>query len=157
MIDGHRAVKAVVAIHRDGISITGSLEDITLGAVTITRAQLDVFIGRTNPGTTSRVGGFSITGNVHFHGIDVSVSVQTLVEGGQVSWTVYGELDADLRLENLAPKVKGTFLDLSLTKVAFIASNVDSLEGVEEFNVFNYPIRRGLFTLPLSWLDVQEN
>ena len=146
-IDGHRAVQAAVAICRDGISITGSLKDITLGAITITKAQLDVFIGRTSPGTTSRAGGFSITGDVHFHGIDVSVSVLTLVEGGQVSWTVYGELDADLRLARLAPKVEGTFLDLSLRKVAFIASNVDSPAGVEGFNVFNYPIRRGLFTL----------
>jgi len=84
--------------------------------------------------------------------MDVSVSVHTLVEGGQVIWTVYGELDADLRLESLAPKVKGTFLDLSLRKVAFIASNVDSPAGAEEFNVFNYPVRRGLFTLSLACL-----
>ncbi|CUS15348.1 unnamed protein product [Tuber aestivum] len=143
-IDEHRAVKAVVTIHRDGITITGSLKDITFGAVTITKAELDVFIGRTNPGTTSRESGFSITGNVHFHDMDISVSVHTLFEGGQVNWTVYGELEADLELSRLAPKVEGTFLDLSLRKVAFIASNVDSPAGVEEFNVFNYPVRRGV-------------
>ncbi|KAG0131970.1 hypothetical protein HOY82DRAFT_669707 [Tuber indicum] len=143
-IDEHRAVKAVVAIHRDGIAITGSLKDIALGDIAITKAQLDVFIGRTNPGTSSRESGFSITGTVHFHGMDISVSVHTLFEGGQASWVVYGELDADLRLDRLAPKVKGSFLDLSLRKVAFIASNVDSPAGVEEFNVFNYPVRRGV-------------
>ncbi|KAG0633527.1 hypothetical protein HOY80DRAFT_1141374 [Tuber brumale] len=143
-IDEHRAVEAVVAIHRDGIAITGSLKDITLGDVTITKAQLDVFIGRTNPGTTSRESGFSITGTVHFHDMDISVSVHTMFEGGQVSWTVYGELDGDLRLDHLAPKVKGSFLDLSLRKVVFIASNVDSPAGVEGFNVFNYPVRRGV-------------
>ncbi|RPA89757.1 hypothetical protein L873DRAFT_1849165 [Choiromyces venosus 120613-1] len=150
-IDEHRAVKAVVAIYRDGIAITGSLKDITLGAVTITKVELDVFIGRTNPGTTSRASGFSITGNVRFHTMDISVSLHTLVEGGQVSWTVYGELDADLELSHLAPKVKGTFLDLSLRRVAFIASNVDSPAGVEEFNVFNYPVRRGLFYPPFVY------
>ncbi|PWW74494.1 hypothetical protein C7212DRAFT_364963 [Tuber magnatum] len=143
-IDEHRAVKAVIEIHRDGIAITGSLKDITLGVITITKAQLDVFIGRTSPGTTSRESGFSITGNVHFHDMDISVLVHTLFEGGQASWTVYGELDADLGLSRLAPNVKGTFLDLSLRKAVFIASNVDSPAGVEEFNVFNYPVRRGV-------------
>lgn len=141
-IDGHSSLKATLKIHRDGISITGSLGDIKLREVTVEKAELDVFIGRIEPNTTSRETGFEISGKVHFRDMVISVALYTTFEENQpIMWTVYGEIDADFRLNRLEPKVKGTFLDLSLRQVAFIVSNQDSPTG--DFNVFKYPIRRG--------------
>lgn len=149
-IDGHSSAQAKVDINRDGIEISGGMQNITIGQVTIEAAQLEVFIGRTNPGTTSRQSGFAITGSVNFHNIEISVALYTVFEEGQPpAWTVYGELDLDLQLSHLAPSVKGTFLDLSLRQVAFIASNQDSPSG--NFNVFNYPVRKGPLSIPTDY------
>lgn len=145
-IDGHRSIKATLRIHRDGISITGSVLDIHLGEIVVEQAELDIFIGRPDPNTTSRGSGFEINGKVKFRDMDISVSLYTTFEENQpVMWTVYGELDAGLQLSALAPEVRGTFLDLSLRKVALIASNQDSPSG--DFNICNYPIRRGMYTI----------
>lgn len=141
-IDGYFSAKATLKIHRDGISITGSVSDIKLGELTVEKAELDVFVGRLDPNTTSRETGFEISGKVHFRDMDISVALYTAFEESQpVMWTLYGEISADLQLNRLAPEVKGTFLDLRLRQVALIASNQDSPVG--DFNVFKYPIRRG--------------
>jgi len=143
-VDGHRSVGATIAIKRDGIAITGSVLDIQLGAITVEKGQLDIFIGRPAGNETSRQSGFAITGNVSFHHLELEVAVYTtFTEGEGVQWTVYGEIEGtEMQLHRLAPDVKDSWLDLELTQVAFIASSCDSPKGC--YNVFDYPIRKGV-------------
>jgi hypothetical protein len=143
-IDTHHSVKASISIKRDGIAITGSMVDIKLGEITIEKAELDVFIGRTVKNATSRETGFSIEGQVAFHNLEINVTLETAFPKEEgIHWTVYGEIEGtDMKLNHLAPEVKDTWLDLQLRQVAFIVSNMDSPECEE--NVFNYPIQKGM-------------
>jgi hypothetical protein len=143
-VDGHRASKSTASIKRDGVAIKGALHDIELDNVTVEHAELDVFIGRTCKNETSRESGFSITGKVLFHNVEIDVAVfLTRTDKQGTFWTVYGELDGtEMKLNTLAPGVKDTWLDLELHQIAFIASNTESpkVEG----NVFDYPVQRGV-------------
>jgi hypothetical protein len=144
IVDDHRASKSTASIKRDGVAIKGALHDMKLDHVTVEHAELDIFIGRTTKNETSRESGFSITGKVLFHDVEIDVAVfLTRTEKGSTFWTVYGELErTEMKLHSLAPGVKDTWLDLELHQIAFIASNTESpkVEG----SVFDYPVQRGI-------------
>lgn len=144
-IHGHKAVSPSIEIRRDGISISGALEDVHLGELAIKSASLSMFIGRAVKNTTSRESGFSIQGNLNFHKIDIEVAAyMTYSKAEGLQWTVYGEIEGSgMKLSRLAPEVEGRWLDLQLSKVAFIASNTESPDG--KYNVFAYPIKKGKF------------
>lgn len=145
VVDGHRSIEATVAVRRDGLAITGSLLDMQLGAVKIEKAELDIFVGRTAGNETSRPSGFAINGQVSFRNLKIDVAAYTtLTEHEGVQWAIYGEVGvAEMKLHRLAPDVKGSWLDLGLKQVAFIASSSDSPQG-GSYNVFGYPIRKGV-------------
>jgi hypothetical protein len=145
-IDGHHSVSASISIKRDGILITGSLSSIPLGStgLSVENAAMNIFLGRTSGNETSRSSGFSITGHLTFKNLSLNVAVHTLLQQGKVTTVAYGELEGhDLGLSLLEPRVKGTWLDLELKKMAFIYSDIDSPTS-GDYNVFSYLIHRGV-------------
>ncbi|KAI5817898.1 hypothetical protein BZA77DRAFT_352510 [Pyronema omphalodes] len=147
-IDGHHSISGCISIKRDGIIITGSLSNIPLGAtgLYVENAVVDIFLGRVSGNETSRSSSFAISGVVRFKQLSIKVSVHTRVQKGGVTTVVYGELEGrELGLSLLSPRVKGTWLDVRLSKMAFIYSDIDSPDFLGDTNnPFSYPIRRGV-------------
>ncbi|KAF3924770.1 hypothetical protein ABW21_db0200091 [Orbilia brochopaga] len=139
-LNGYTSVNASITLSTVGIEITGGVDDIDFGFVTIKNLHLDVFIGRIDSkGTPYRA---SISGTVDIEGIVVTVGLYVDGYGSTPQWIVYGEIE-DLKLSDLASVLRGTFLDLQLTKVALIASNREG-QQVQLPNKFSYPVVKGL-------------
>ncbi|KAL7269023.1 hypothetical protein RUND412_008329 [Rhizina undulata] len=129
----HSSASAKLNLKRDGIQISGLLQPISLlPELTIKNAELNVFIGRTaeSQNSTSRESGVKIKGEVEIHGIRAAVYVHTSIhQKNMVHWTVYGEVEGDMKLSRLCEDVKGTWMDWELAKFSIVASSVDG--GVE--------------------------
>ncbi|KAK7178411.1 hypothetical protein PSPO01_15541 [Paraphaeosphaeria sporulosa] len=165
-IGEYSSAQAVVSLSNLGVSVSGSVDDIPLtGDITLTNASLDIFLGRTSDTTLNGAGTsfrFAISGTVTVEGNDISASLFLGKDAkGNPIWTVYGKWAGTVKLSALASPLKGTFLDLELDEVAFIASNVDG-QAVAGANVpVSFPIVKGVQVAArlgsLPWLDKAMN
>jgi hypothetical protein len=140
-IDGYTTVDGVATIDETGIDINGSIENVTMDSVTIQEASINFFAPR--PEIKSRKFGFAILGNVEFSGLQIEVSLylETLADQS-TKYTIYGEYDKEISTSNLAPALQGSFLDLPMKQVSFLAGNADSAAS-GFVNQFGYPIIKG--------------
>lgn len=142
-INGHSTAAGEISIQKDGLYISGSIGDVDIESVSIKNARFDVFIGSsTNDAACSRTTKFGIGGEVSFCGIDLEVALFLEKAGGTFDWTIYGEAKGDLLVSRLNPDLKGTFLDVSLSSLALIASSKEKPDG--PYNKFRYPVRKGI-------------
>lgn len=144
-INGHSSAEACISLTRDGIHITGGIADITFEEITVHSAALDVFIGSSSGKDCARATRVSVTGAVSFAGIDFEVGIFTEKGEGdaELKWAIYGDAQGDLSTSRLCPDLKGTFLDISLSELAIIATNHDGAIG-GGFNKKGYPIKSGI-------------
>lgn len=141
--DGHLSFNASIGVKRDGIAITGALCDLLLGHIKMEKAQLEAFVGRANKNENSRETELRITGSVAFRGLEFDVAVTTSFSGAEeAAWTVYADVEMDMNLNRLAPESGGSWLDVELKQVAFIASSTDGAAIPD--NHFGYPVRKGI-------------
>lgn len=143
-IDHYTSAEATVTISQTGLSIQGSVGNVGLAGLELERASLNVSIGKVNPGGQKSIKTV-IEGKVSFAGMVFDAGLYwKKVTGQPAQWTVYGEYAEDLMLSTLAggSALKGTFLDLSVKHVAFLASNTDASEGLF-VESFRYPIKKG--------------
>ncbi|KAK6519149.1 hypothetical protein TWF281_003838 [Arthrobotrys megalospora] len=144
IINGHSSASGKLAFMRDGISISGGVKDMSFEGIDIHKAQLDVFIGTKSQKSSTRETKVAIMGDVSFAGIDLQVGVYTKKPGNgkELEWAIYGEAKGNLSTSRLCPELKETFLDVSLTGLALMASNHDNSGG--NYNTHGYPIVRGI-------------
>ncbi|KAF3918172.1 hypothetical protein ABW20_dc0103714 [Dactylellina cionopaga] len=144
IINGHSRASGKIAFMRDGISISGGVQDMSFEGIDIHKAELDVFIGTKSQKNSTRETKVAIMGDVSFAGIDLQVGVYTKKPGNgkDFEWAIYGEAKGNLSTSRLCPELKGTFLDISLTGLALMASNHDNSGG--NYNAHGYPVVRGI-------------
>ncbi|UPK95817.1 hypothetical protein LCI18_006752 [Fusarium solani-melongenae] len=140
-INGHTSVRGSLIISKDGIEVRGAIGDIAFDDwdLLIREAGFDVFIASKMKGESARSTKLSISGDVGFHGIDARVALFTEKHPklGWV-WTVYGEVSGDLSTSRLVPALKGnSMLDISLNRLAIIASSRDAAAGTLQGVPFN--------------------
>jgi hypothetical protein len=144
-INGHSSAEACISITRDGVQITGGISNISFEGIDVQNAALDVFIGSSSGKGCARATRVSVTGDVSFAGIDLKTSIFTEKGEGdsELKWAIYGEAQGDLSTSRLCPDLKGTFLDISLSGLALIATNHDTAITAD-FNTRGYPIKSGI-------------
>ncbi|KAM6509602.1 hypothetical protein FALCPG4_017253 [Fusarium falciforme] len=140
-INGHTSVRGSLILSKDGIEVRGAIGDIAFDDwdLLIREAGFDVFIASKMKGESARSTKLSISGDVNFHGIDARVALFTEKHPklGWV-WTVYGEVSGDLSTSRLVPALKGnSMLDISLNRLAIIASSRDAAAGTLQGVPFN--------------------
>lgn len=148
-LNGHNATSATITLSSVGLEIKGSVGNVVLDKVipgkevTVENAKMNVFIGPA--GLTGRPYRVSLDGTVNVGDLAFSVGIYFNKIPDQKSMvTVYGTLDkASLVLSEIAPALKGTFLDLELTNVALVASNEGQPSG-QVPNKFKYPVIKGI-------------
>lgn len=142
-VNGYSTAEGSISISKDGLSISGGIGHVEFDHFTINRAALDVFIGSTCGKTCTRSTRFSIAGDLSFEGIDLKVGLYTSKDGdGELKWTIFGAAQGELRTTALCSDLAGTFLDISLQGLAFIASNDENPSG--DFNATGYPLTKGV-------------
>lgn len=143
-VNGYTSASATVSLTTVGVEIKGAVENVTLEGVTIEDASLDVFIGTVAASTTGRPFRVAISGTVKWGSFEIMAGLYIdKISGKDAQWTVYGEFDGDLQLSHLAPEIKGTWLDIDIQQVAFVASNEE--ETTEQVpNKFKYPVKKGV-------------
>lgn len=140
-VNGHTEAEATITLSTAGIHITGAVGAVTIpgGMVTVESALLDVTIGRES---------FTVkmAGRVTVHELHFEVTVYLNKTGGSnLEYTLYGSYVGDMYLRNIVHGLKGTFLDVSLQRVAVIVSNMDTPVAEMNENVFAYPVKKGMF------------
>lgn len=140
-INGHTSVRGSLVLSKDGIEVRGDIGDIYFDDwdLLIRKAGFDVFIASKMEGASARSTKVSISGDVSFHGVDARVALFTEKHPklGWV-WTVYGEVSGDLSTSRLVPALKGnSMLDISLNRLALIASSRDAAAGTLQGVPFN--------------------
>ncbi|MCJ1396724.1 hypothetical protein MMC18_009616 [Xylographa bjoerkii] len=142
-VNGYSTAAGTISISPDGVYISGGIGHVDFNHFKLNEAKLDVFIGSTCGKTCTRTTKFSIVGDLSFAGIDLKVGIFTSKGAdGKLNWTVYGAAAGDIKTSTLCKDLEGTFLDISLRGLAFIASNED--EPSKDYNVCNYPITKGI-------------
>ncbi|KAF3935290.1 hypothetical protein ABW19_dt0205397 [Dactylella cylindrospora] len=163
VVDGYQSTSARIAVSKAGIQITGAINNVELGEVTISRAAINITIPLSqskspNPNVVVRPlpASFSISGTVKFGTLEVSAGAYFSKEtaGAAASngstpsktWVIYGELkDANgLRASRLMPGLEGSFLNFNLRNIAFIASNTNEASPAGLLNTYNYSIAKGV-------------
>ncbi|KAJ7214541.1 hypothetical protein GGX14DRAFT_611121 [Mycena pura] len=126
-INGHTSARGTLQLSKDGITISGRIGDLEYEGLIIREAEFDVFIASEMDTHCARASHFKIAGDLSLCGIDVKAGL-FLDKGadGDLRWIVYGEAAGDIRTVRLAPELEGTFLDVSLNRLALIASNYDA-------------------------------
>lgn len=142
-INGHTSVRGALHLSRDGIAVSGGIGDVEFDGILVKDAAFDAFIASKMECKTARATKISICGDVCFSGIELKVGIFTekTAKDGFV-WTVYGEVDGDVSTSRLLPGLKETLLDISLNRLALIASNHDSPGG--SYSGIQYPVVKGI-------------
>ncbi|KAI8652836.1 hypothetical protein NCS57_01349200 [Fusarium keratoplasticum] len=140
-INGYTSVRGSLILSKDGIEVRGAIGDIAFDDwdLLIREVGFDVFIASKMKRESARSTKLSISGDVSFHGIDARVALFTEKHPklGWV-WTVYGEVSGDLSTSRLVPALKGnSMLDISLNRLAIIASSRDAAAGTLQGVPFN--------------------
>ncbi|KAF4337443.1 hypothetical protein FBEOM_8672 [Fusarium beomiforme] len=141
-IDNHTSAAATLVLSKDGIGITGLIGDVQFEDALIKEAQFDVFIASKIDTKCARSSRLSIGGDVCFSGVELKVGLfLDKSEDGNLKWAIYGEVEGDVSTSRLVPEVKNTFLDISLSRLALVASNHDA--EAKSYPGIKYPIIRG--------------
>ncbi|KAK6345782.1 hypothetical protein TWF718_007688 [Orbilia javanica] len=142
-VNGYSTAQGTIAISRDGLQISGGIGHVEFEHFIINDAMLDVFVGSTCGKACTRATKFSIVGDLTFSDINLKVGLFTSkAPGSELKWTIFGQAAGDLKTSKLCSDLQGTFLDVSLNNLAFIASNDESPAG--DFNHLNYPLTKGI-------------
>jgi hypothetical protein len=134
-------VTALAELSADGVAFTGTLDDLTIGPVDITKTELDMKLYSAASGKTSE---FSLMGEAVIEGLTLDCKVA--YEKGADSKTnelVYAAIHAEsFGLSTVFPQAKDTFVDsLKFSKVAFIYSSND---GNTQDPDFDFTVKQGL-------------
>ncbi|KAJ3949664.1 uncharacterized protein N0V96_000788 [Colletotrichum fioriniae] len=141
-VNGHTSTSGCLEFSRDGIVVQGSVGDIEFEHVQIKAASLDVFIASKLDTQCARASKVDIFGHVNIHGVELKAALHTeKTSEGDFRWTIYGEVEGDVTTSNIVPDLKGTFLDISLNRLALIASNHEAPLG--SYKGINYPVAKG--------------
>ncbi|KAI1858009.1 uncharacterized protein JN550_012902 [Neoarthrinium moseri] len=141
-VNGHTSTSGCLAFTRDGITVQGSVGDIEFEHVIIKAASLDVFIASKLDTQCARASKVDIFGHVNIHGVELKAALHTeKAQDGEFRWTIYGEVEGDVTTSKIVPGLKDTFLDISLNRLALIASNHEAPLG--SYKGINYPVAKG--------------
>ena len=141
-INGHTSTSGSLKLSGDGIAVYGSIGDIEFEHVLIREASLDVFIASKLDTHCARASRVNISGDVCVHGVELKAALHTeKADNGEIRWTIYGEVEGDVSTSRFAPELKETFLDISLNRLALIASNHNAPLGL--YKGINYPVTKG--------------
>jgi hypothetical protein len=143
-MNSHTAATAQMEFSHSGVSILGTVPDVTFGGVTVTQAFLNIQLASANSGMQSSA---TIGGSVSFHGFTATVDVELAKSsaGEGVQWVIFGELDiatGDMKLSRLNPSLNVPFLDdIAFSKIAFLAASSEN-PGLTLNTPF--PIKKGI-------------
>ncbi|KAL0933939.1 uncharacterized protein CTRU02_210738 [Colletotrichum truncatum] len=141
-VNGHTSTSGCLEFSRDGIVVQGSVGDIEFEHVVIKAASLDVFIASKLDTQCARASKVDIFGHVNIHGVELKAALHTeKTPEGDFRWTIYGEVDGDVTTSRIVPDLKETFLDISLNRLALVASNHEAPLG--SYKGINYPVAKG--------------
>ncbi|KAK3314082.1 hypothetical protein B0H66DRAFT_523455 [Apodospora peruviana] len=141
-INGHTSTSGCLAFSRDGITVQGAIGDIEFEHIIIKAASLDVFIASKQNTQCARASKVDICGHVNIHGVELKAALHTeKAQDGEFRWTIYGEVEGDVTTSKIVPDLKDTFLDISLNRLALIASNHEAPLG--SYKGINYPVAKG--------------
>lgn len=138
-IDGHTSAEATIELSTAGIHITGSVESVIIpgGHVTVESASLDLTISREE--FIVKLAGCVTVNEMTF---EVALYLNK-TSGSDLEYTLYGRYQGNLYLRNIVRSFEGTFMDVSLQKVALIVSNMKTPVVEMKENVFAYPVTKG--------------
>ena len=147
-IAGHTAVNASLAINPTGVLLRGDLDSnaITFGDVELKKAFLQVRFETSDSGKKTDL---IIGGEVAFSGLTFDAAVHLYPAAGDskgIEWTILAALtagDNSLALSRVVSEVKGTFLDLSLRQVVFVAASRDD-PSIGQMIASGYSFHQGL-------------
>lgn len=129
MMHGYTAATATMEFSNSGVTILGTIPDVTFGGVTITQAFLDIELAPANSGMPSSA---TIGGSVSFEGFTATVDVELAksITGSGLEWVIFGQLDiatGDMKLSRLDPSLNVPFLDdITFSEIAFLAASSDN-------------------------------
>jgi hypothetical protein len=151
-IEGHTAAQAQIQMTERGVQVSGEIDDVHIvKGISLTKAVFNVFIGKDDSGTA--VAGFSTRDGLKFE-IDGEVGIMGTkilatmfldrTSKGQTLWTLYGEFDPNFGIGNIAPRIKGTFLDVHINQTCLIISNMDQASAGSLPIPVQFPIVKGV-------------
>lgn len=145
-VNGHTSANATIALSTAGIHISGGVEAVVIpgGHVTVESASLDLTIEREK--FNVKLAGCVTVNDMNF---EVSLYLNK-TSGDKLEYTLYGKYMGNLYLRNIVNEVEGSFLDVSLQKVALIISNMDTPAAQMTENVFAYPVEKGMLVPHLT-------
>lgn len=134
--------KATVATHfnREGVELSASLEDISIGPVTIKEAQLAFNLYNKS---SKKDPSFEIMGEASIKGIDVECKLVYEKHNDQWQSILYAMLNSEgFVFSQIIPNAKGTFVDtIEFKKVGFIYA---SFAGDSQDKDFQFKVKKGL-------------
>lgn len=132
----------MISLSREGIAISGGIGDLEFEHLKVKDARFDVFFASKLDTACARSSRCAIAGSVEFCGIQLDVNVITEIDkAGDFFWTVYGEVKGEMSTSALVEELKRTFLDISLNRLALIATKKDTPSGAGGSMV--YPVAKG--------------
>ncbi|KAL2690160.1 hypothetical protein Neosp_004228 [[Neocosmospora] mangrovei] len=141
-VNGHTSTSGCLVFSRDGITVQGGIGDIEFEDAIIKAASLDVFIASKLDTQCARASKVDIFGDVNIHGVELKAALHTeKAQDGEFRWTIYGEVEGHVTTSKIVPDLKDTFLDVSLERLALIASNHEAPLG--SYKGINYPVAKG--------------
>lgn len=158
--NGHSSASGYLRLGTDGLAIGGAITDYKVGDadITIKEAALDIFIAAANSSGSSKTAKpteFAIRGKVEFESssVECGLVLSKDKKGSGLQWLVYGSLN-NIKLSRFVPELKGGDFDINLKKMAILASNKasdDGMSGRQELTTFEgFPVAKG-GTPPFSW------
>ncbi|KLO19379.1 hypothetical protein SCHPADRAFT_935442 [Schizopora paradoxa] len=141
-INGHTTTYGSISLSRDGIAIEGGVGDLEFEGLYVKNAQFDVFIASKLDSTCARASKCAVMGSVAFSGIELDVSVILEKTPEKLYWTICGEMRGLVTTSKLVGELKDTFLDVSLERMALIATNHD--KPGSSCGGLSYPVTKGI-------------
>ncbi|KAJ4234686.1 hypothetical protein NW759_001677 [Fusarium solani] len=140
-VNGHMSTSGCLAFSRDGITVQGGIGDIEFENIMIKAASLDIFIASKLDTQCARASKVDIFSYVNIHGVELKAALHTeKAQDGEFRWTIYGEVEGHVTTSKVVPDLKDTFLDVSLDRLALIASNHEAPLG--SYKGINYPVAK---------------
>lgn len=134
-------VSTLAQISKEGVSFKGSINDLSIGPVNLTKTALNLMFASASGGKKSE---FSLMGEAVIEGLTLSCKVAYEKDkNGKTNQLVYAAINANaFGLSNAFPSAKNTFVDsLKFSKVAFIYSSADIDTQDPDFD---FTVKKGL-------------
>jgi hypothetical protein len=137
-----KLVEELIVFSHGDVTIQGAIPDANFGDVTVLNAMIDIEMVKSNGSQAPR---FLIKGTASWNSLqaDVGVYLYKKLSGGDLGWTIYGELNTaskDTRMSDLVPSLKGSFMDdISFKTIGLLAASDDdpTMAGV-----LPYPVKK---------------